>query len=136
MLTGTMPVSARPVDMPICISSVTGSSSSFSRGIFFSVLVMPVPGQATAWPRNIVRLSCAINSIARQSSSKYFMSELNSRAGARVWILGLILVKDHVWIGAVLVSQHGLLPRFARVGADGFTVVLHDETDGQLVVLR
>src|ERR1035438_6082541 len=136
MLTGTWPPSARPVDMPICISSVTGSSSNLSRETFLSVLLMAVPGQATAWPRKIVRSSRARNSIARHISSKYFMSELDALAGAGMRIFGLILVIDHQRMAAVFVSEHGLVPRFARVGADGFGVVLDDETDWQLMIRR
>src|SRR5664279_5197143 len=106
MLTGTWPPSASPVDMPICISSVTGSSNNLSRETFFSVLLIAVPGQATAWPRKIVRGSRARNSIVRQSSSKYFMSELDALAGAGVRIFGLILVINHQRMAAVFVGQH------------------------------
>src|ERR1035438_8284003 len=134
MLTGTWPPSASPVDMPICISSVTGSSSNLSRETFLSVLLMAVPGQATAWPRKIVLWSRARNSIARQSSSKYFMRiklKLDALTGAGVRIFGLILVINHQRMAAVFVGQHRLVPRFARVGANGFGVVLDDEPDRQ-----
>src|ERR1035438_2283158 len=129
MLTGTWPPSARPVDMPICISSVTGSSSSLSRETFLSVLLMAVPGPATAWPRKIVRSSRARNSIARHISSKYFMRvelKLDALTCAGVRIFGLILVINHQRMAAVFVSEHGLIPCFARVGADGFGVVLDE----------
>ena len=63
-----------PVVMPICISSATGSSIRRAGFTSLSVLLMPVPGTATAWPMNTVRGSLARNSIERLSSSKYFIA--------------------------------------------------------------
>src|SRR2546423_108902 len=136
MHTGTWPANAKPVDMPICISSATGSSSSLSAATFFSVPNMAVPGQATACPRKTVRGSLARYSIARQISSKYFILELYPDAGARVRVFGLIGVVGYDGVLDFFVSQHGLIPHRARISAHRFAVVFYNKTYGQLMVNR
>src|SRR5438105_4306818 len=120
--------------MPICISSATGSSSSLSAATFFSVPNIAVPGHATACPRKTVRGSLPRYSIARQTSSKYFILELHPNTGARVRVFRLIGVVGHHGVLDFLISQHGLIPHRARISAYGFAVVFHNETYGQLMV--
>src|SRR5450432_4002520 len=126
MLTGTAPARARPVVMPICISSATGSSTSRAGSTPFKVLLIAVPGIATAWPMNTVRGSAARNSIDRFSSSKYFMgpaSELHPHAGTRMRVVRRVAVVVDVVVADVLEAQARLVPGGARIGAHRLLVV-------------
>src|ERR1043166_6753442 len=135
-VTGTWPAKAKPVDIPICISSATGSSSSLSAATFFNVPNMAVPGQATACPRKTVRGSLPKYSIARQSSSKYFILELHPDASTCVRVFRLIRIVGYHGVLGFFVSQHGLVPRRASIRAHGFAVIFDNETYGQLMVNR
>ena len=80
MLIGIFPSIANPKDIPICISSATGSSKSFFFGTFFNVLDIAVPGTSTAWPIKIVSFLVPKKSIDLFISLKYFFkTELSGR---------------------------------------------------------
>src|ERR1051326_5173067 len=74
--------------------------------------------------------------VGSYNSWKYFISELDADTGAGVWIFGLVFVIDHERMGLFFVGQHGLVPHFAGVGADGLGIVLDDEADRQAVIER
>ena len=102
-----------------------------------SVLLIAVPGMATAWPRKTVRGSAARNSIERFNSSKYFIAmalELDAHAGARMRILRRVPVVVDIAVAHALEAEARLTPDLARVGAHRLLVVLDDESDRQRVV--
>ncbi len=74
--------------------------------------------------------------MARQSSSKYFISELHSDARSGVRIFGLIFVVNHQRMAVLFETQHRLVPCFARVGANRLAIILDDKTDWQIMIRR